>query len=1046
MGTFDTFADTPFQIRSEGQTITLAFKQGVPTATQGTVTWNIPIPGVDCNTATDGRMGAYAGIVILLSTTPLTEANVPVDGTLYTPDPTASYDLHSGDRIGGALVVGAIYECDLKGTDDLTTELVISNLEDGVAYYVAGYAVDCQNRYHSEGVRAYSDVYAGGGTASTPAIQPIFIGHTTDGSTPPVAPTDGTGLVPGVLYQFDLMYGTNYPKCNYDKIYRIGINGTDAQTYADLIDELNKQFALLENPIQSPVPPNTGRYFWDPVNKKLYEFDGTQLVLIPGVIVEATDPSVVTEGTYWHIPSTRELYIRVGSPAAGWDPVNVINYGDVNPQAMDCDDYWFNPLTSQGYVWNGSAWCEANTIVSDADPSCPPQSLCGTYWYDTVNLQLYGWNVDTKSWDEKTATFWPTPPNDLDDGTFWFNSTANTLNEWNGTAFVATDVVISATQPVGVPANGYWYNPTTEELKQFLGGSPNAYVDVPVLVWPTDPTDVSSCDLWWDSINDELSVWDNVNGMWVTTVGFVESATDPSLQPAIPAGTLWYSPAKHTVFKWDGVDWIVIDVVVNDYDPTQPEEGDAWFNPANNTWYIWFIPSAGAWNAIDPIDSEDDPTAIPNGAFWFNTTTNTLWVRQGISWIAVPYTTTSLAPSKGQIYFNTSDDKLYMWTGTKWVQTYGLFIAAMNAKQYCGASPLARQSQICLVTTKKGSGLNLKVLSPGATGTIGTGFADFGVENMVGPSAYDYPNEAQQVIVGSNVPGNAFLWSNLVQGYTIRTQIYGADGVSDKPSYMELGVGTDGTPDERRELMDTLRFMLGYPQVDVELTKDNLDRCVTFAIEQLRSRSSLGYKRGFFFLDVQSGQQKYVLSNKKIGYNKIVNIGAVYRFTSAFLSSAHGSGVYGQVVLQHLYNMGTYDLTSMHLVAQYIETMEMMFATRLTFHWDEPSRRLDLYNSFGYRERVLMDTTIERTEQEILKDRWSKNWIRQWALAEAKEMLGHVRSKFGSLPGAGGGISLNGSELLSQADTMKQALLSEIDDYIVNDAEDLGMGTQFLIG
>lgn len=1043
MGTFDTFADTPFQIKSEGQTITLAFKEGVPTATQGTVEWNIPIPGNDCNAAADGRMGAYAGIVILASTTPLTEANIPVDGVTYTPDPTVSSDLHAGDRIGGALVVGAFYQCDLKGTDHLTTKLVVSNLEAGVPYYIGAYAVDCQNRYHSEGVRAYSDVYAAGGSANTPSIQPIWIGSTTDGSVPPVAPSDGTGLVPGVIYQFDLMYGTDYPKCNYDKIYRISINGSDAQTYKDLIDALNKQFALLNNPLQSPVPPNTGRFVWDPLTKTLYEFDGTQLVLVPGVIVEATDPSVVTPGTYWHIPSTHHLYIRTTSPAA-WTPVTVIDYGNVDPRAIKCDDFWMDPLTSQGYQWNGSAWCEVNTLVSETDPSCPPDALCGAYWFDTANMQLYGWNVETKSWDEKTATFWPEPPNDLNVGTFWFNSTAKTLGQWNGTSFTNTFVIVSTTKPTAPADGAYWFNPTTEELQQFnTAGSPQ-WTPVDVLVWPTDPTDVTSCDLWWDSVSDELSIWDPVNLMWVTTASFFQQALDPSLQPPIPAGTLWYNPHTTKVVRWDGVDWIAINVVINDYDPTQPNEGDAWYNPVNKTWYIWFIPSAGAWNAIDPIDSEDDPTAIPNGVFWFNTTTNTLYVRQGVSWIAVPYTTGSLLPKKGDVYFNSTNNYLYTWTGTRWIISAGLFIAAMNAKQFCGSNPLSRQSQISIVTTKRGSGMNVKVLLPGTTGTLGTGFADFGVEQIVGPSQFDFPNESQAIEVGSSVTPNAFLWGNLIQGSSVRVQIYGADGVSDKPSYMELGIGTDGTAEERRNLADTIRYMLGYPQVDVELNKDQLDRCITFALEQLRSRSSLGYKRGFFFLDIMPGHQKYVLSNKKVGYHKIVNIAAVYRFTSAFLSNA--GGIYGQQVLQHLYNMGTYDLTSMHLVAQYIETMEMMFATRLTFQWDEPSRQLDLYNSFTYRERVLMDTTVERTEQEIIRDRWSKNWIRQWALAEAKEMLGHTRSKYGSLPGAGGGISLNGSELLSQAETMKQGLLSEIDDYIVNDAEDLGMGTQFLIG
>lgn len=126
--------------------------------------------------------------------------------------------------------------------------------------------------------------------------------------------------------------------------------------------------------------------------------------------------------------------------------------------------------------------------------------------------------------------------------------------------------------------------------------------------------------------------------------------------------------------------------------------------------------------------------------------------------------------------------------------------------------------------------------------------------------------------------------------------------------------------------------------------------------------------------------------------------------------------------------------------------MEHLFATRLTFHWHEATRKLNLYNSFTYHERILLDCSVERTEQELLKDRMCKNWIRRWALAEAMLMLAQIRGKFGSLPGAGGGVTLNAAELSAQADALKQELIGEIDDYIASDVEDYGLATTFIIG
>ena len=56
-----------------------------------------------------------------------------------------------------------------------------------------------------------------------------------------------------------------------------------------------------------------------------------------------------------------------------------------------------------------------------------------------------------------------------------------------------------------------------------------------------------------------------------------------------------------------------------------------------------------------------------------------------------------------------------------------------------------------------------------------------------------------------------------------------------------------------------------------------------------------------------------------------------------------------------------------------------------------------------------------------------KHWIRRYALALCKEMLGQVRGKFGgSIPIPGDRVTLNSSDLLSQAATEKTALIDEL--------------------
>jgi hypothetical protein len=55
-----------------------------------------------------------------------------------------------------------------------------------------------------------------------------------------------------------------------------------------------------------------------------------------------------------------------------------------------------------------------------------------------------------------------------------------------------------------------------------------------------------------------------------------------------------------------------------------------------------------------------------------------------------------------------------------------------------------------------------------------------------------------------------------------------------------------------------------------------------------------------------------------------------------------------------------------------------------------------------------------------------KQWIRRFALALSKEVLGQVRSKFGTVPIPGDSVTLNGSDLLTQAKDEQDKLREEL--------------------
>ena len=59
-----------------------------------------------------------------------------------------------------------------------------------------------------------------------------------------------------------------------------------------------------------------------------------------------------------------------------------------------------------------------------------------------------------------------------------------------------------------------------------------------------------------------------------------------------------------------------------------------------------------------------------------------------------------------------------------------------------------------------------------------------------------------------------------------------------------------------------------------------------------------------------------------------------------------------------------------------------------------------------------------------------KQWIRQFGLALVKELLGLIRSKYGSIPIPGAETTLDGETLRSEAITEKERLITQLRDML----------------
>ena len=79
---------------------------------------------------------------------------------------------------------------------------------------------------------------------------------------------------------------------------------------------------------------------------------------------------------------------------------------------------------------------------------------------------------------------------------------------------------------------------------------------------------------------------------------------------------------------------------------------------------------------------------------------------------------------------------------------------------------------------------------------------------------------------------------------------------------------------------------------------------------------------------------------------------------------------------------------------------------------------------------VLLHVYLERSDDQLLKDPYLKSWMRDYSLAYCKKMIGEARSKFSSLPGAQGGVTLNGDVLKQDATAEIEKLETELKLYI----------------
>lgn len=237
----------------------------------------------------------------------------------------------------------------------------------------------------------------------------------------------------------------------------------------------------------------------------------------------------------------------------------------------------------------------------------------------------------------------------------------------------------------------------------------------------------------------------------------------------------------------------------------------------------------------------------------------------------------------------------------------------------------------------------------------------------------------------------------------------------------------------RENLIKNIIIRLGGGMIDVELDDETLNHCIDLAIMQLKQRGDACYEQSLILLTLHRDVKEYILPDDIAYVQQIYRrgFGRTYGATSGPMMDPFSYG-WANIYTANCFNGGeagglvTYDAANM-----YLKDAGKMFGLYMNYTYNEFTHKLIIAeNPRSENEVILIGGVTVRPEYAILQDRMVGLWIENWAVAEAKEMLGQMRDRFATLPGALGGIQQNGSTLKQESKASKEELLKQLDDCI----------------
>lgn len=228
----------------------------------------------------------------------------------------------------------------------------------------------------------------------------------------------------------------------------------------------------------------------------------------------------------------------------------------------------------------------------------------------------------------------------------------------------------------------------------------------------------------------------------------------------------------------------------------------------------------------------------------------------------------------------------------------------------------------------------------------------------------------------------------------------------------------------REELIKETQLRLADGIVDVELDREHYDVAIKKALSKYRQLSSGAVEESMIFITTQENVTEYTLPDE------VMEVRRLYRRGIGTNSGGGTNFDPFDVAFNNMYMLQAGQIGGLAVFdafAQYKETIGRVFGSEYNFLWNRNTKVLKILRNVRHEEEVAVGVYNYIPESILLKDVYASDWLAAYTLSQSKYMLGEARSKYTSgLPGAGGSIQLNGTELKAEA----QAELEKLNEQI----------------